>query len=100
MNYPDYNRWPEYYETKYFSNIRDQQWVPLARHLHPDDKQKQIEFYYDNQEFIEPYKKVMNDIHMGWVYMNYKPLNELEEKSKDNYATYKYLNYEPLTFWC
>jgi hypothetical protein len=95
---PDYNYYPEFYENKYFNNIRDQQWVPVARDLF-ETKQEQIQFYYDNQEFIESHKKVMNNVHMGWIYMMFKPLNEVDEESKEDYAVYKYLNSEPLSFW-
>jgi hypothetical protein len=98
MEIPNYNYYPEYYEKKYFSNIRDQQWVPLARHLF-EDKQKQLNFYYNNQEFIESHKKVMNYIHMGYINMMYKPLNEIDSSEDEDYTVYKYLNSEPLSFY-
>lgn len=90
-----YSNWPKYYETKYFSNIRDQQWVPYAKNIYPGDKQKQLDFYNENQQFIENHKKVVNNIHMGYIYMFFKPQEHKTEEGVEEYATFKYNNYFP-----
>lgn len=91
---PDYNKWTEYYDTKYFNNNREEQWVPYSVNLYgKENKQEHLNFYYNNQEFIENHKKAMNQIHMAWTYMFFKPASEWDEKCEDeiqNITTFKY----------
>ena len=85
----NYERYPEYYDKKFFRNNRESKWLPYAKCFW-QDKQELLNFYEDNQEFIESYKKVIDSIHMGWVYMMFAPDECVtDEGNIEECATYK-----------